>query len=561
MEQTKIRHAIPLIFIVIFTMFVIKVMVGADIDETYCVALGARFVQGDLMLKDMWEVHQTSAIWCAILMFVFRTVTGGYTGVVVFLRIATIVLKFIIAYISYVRLRKYFKNAWIAATMFLIMTPKGIFNLDFSHVAFICFYMVEVNLLVLFCESEEDNRIDNRQIFLSISTGLWLSIGVMSYPTMIVVALAVAVSCCFMLKNNKKMQNTILFSIFITCLICFTIFICYLLSYMTPNEIVSNVTDLLSGNESHWGNGFVKVLSKFILDKDKLFQGILIFVVSYGVSLLARKLFKINIPIVYYVLLVSSIVLILLNVTGFRPSGILGLNVRYIIIYICMLEIVSIKRNDKVFWSFYFISLSGLLGATMGTDLSIAESCSYMLTALIGLILASDMHNDDSQNRKVIYGCIGAFVISLIFINSYIVRVSRTSPANILEIREQITAGPLKGVFVYPEYKEGYIRRTEEIQNYVKNNDNVLVVSRDSIYCIMLPSRFTTSCLMMPATYNTIWWDYYSERELPTLVLVDKYYYPDYEEFISTGLGKLLSSNIFEFYDDSEGFWVIRNIE
>ena len=221
----KIGLAKIFIFIVLLIMFINKVIVGIDIDETYCVALGARFVQGDLMIQDMWEVHQTSAIWCAILMYFFKAVTGGYTGVVIFLRIATIIIKSVIAYFSYILLRNHYKNAWIATIIFLIMTPKGIFNLDFSHVAFICFYMVEVNLLVLYCEREDDNR--NRRIFLSISTGLWLSIGILAYPTMIVVALAVVVSCIIMLKNNKTLLYTTLLSIFITCFICFTIFVCY----------------------------------------------------------------------------------------------------------------------------------------------------------------------------------------------------------------------------------------------------------------------------------------------------------------------------------------------
>ena len=552
----KIGLAQILILFVLLIMFVNKVLVGIDIDETYCVALGARFVQGDLMLKDMWEVHQTSAIWCAIIMYYFKAVTGGYTGVVIFLRIVTIIIKSVIAYFSYILLRKHYKNAWIAAIIFLIMTPKGIFNLDFSPVAFICFYMVEVNLLVLYCEREDDNR--NRRIFLSISTGLWLSIGILAYPTMIVVALAVVVSCVIMLKNNKTLLYTTLLSIFITCFICFTIFVCYLLSYMTLNDIILNVSGLLRGNESHWGNGFVKLLSKFILDKDKFLQGIMVFTAAYGMALFVRRFFKISIPIVYYVLLMSSIALILLNITGFRPSGILGLNVRYIIIYICMLEIISIKKNDMVFWSFYFISLIGLLGATMGTDLSIDESCSYMLTSVIGLILVSQVQNDNLQKKTAIMGCIWGFVISIVFINGYIVRVSGSSPANILEIREQITEGPLKGVYVYPEYREGYIKKTEEIKRLVNDKDKVLIASRDSIYCIMLPVRFTTSCLMMTSKYKQIWWDYYSGRELPTLVLVDREYDPDYESFVNLGLGEFLSSKNYERFDECESFWVLR---
>lgn len=58
--------------------YVIKnFFVGADVDEGYGILLGYRLAVGDKLLLQMWEPHQTSAIFTALFVKPFMWITGG----------------------------------------------------------------------------------------------------------------------------------------------------------------------------------------------------------------------------------------------------------------------------------------------------------------------------------------------------------------------------------------------------------------------------------------------------------------------------------------------------
>ncbi len=62
-------------------------------DEEYQLMMGYRILRGDHLFREMWEPHQTSAFLCTGLMWLYRTLTGTYTGILLFLRLCTTLIQ------------------------------------------------------------------------------------------------------------------------------------------------------------------------------------------------------------------------------------------------------------------------------------------------------------------------------------------------------------------------------------------------------------------------------------------------------------------------------------
>lgn len=54
-----------------------NLFIGADTDEGYGIMVGYRLAMGDRLLLEMWEPHQTSAIFTAVFIRLFVMLTGG----------------------------------------------------------------------------------------------------------------------------------------------------------------------------------------------------------------------------------------------------------------------------------------------------------------------------------------------------------------------------------------------------------------------------------------------------------------------------------------------------
>ena len=66
---------------------------GLEIDEQYALSISWRLVKGDALFYTMWEPHQLSALPAAVLLWLFYTVTGGTTGVLLFVRVVMVLCK------------------------------------------------------------------------------------------------------------------------------------------------------------------------------------------------------------------------------------------------------------------------------------------------------------------------------------------------------------------------------------------------------------------------------------------------------------------------------------
>lgn len=110
-----------------------NIFVGADVDEGYGIMLGYRLLQGDRLLLEMWEPHQTSGIFTALFIQPFVWITGGRLGFLnIYLRVAFLVVHGLVAYWVYRTLVGCISGidnvtAALLAVFFYVSSPKAIY--------------------------------------------------------------------------------------------------------------------------------------------------------------------------------------------------------------------------------------------------------------------------------------------------------------------------------------------------------------------------------------------------------------------------------------------------
>lgn len=111
-----------------------SLFVGLEIDEQYALSLSYRLLRGDRLLYTMWEPHQFSALPLVPLLALFMAVTGGTTGIVLFVRIVTLLVRGALAFWAWRLLRRnmYEPFALLFSAVLALYMPKWFFGPDYT---------------------------------------------------------------------------------------------------------------------------------------------------------------------------------------------------------------------------------------------------------------------------------------------------------------------------------------------------------------------------------------------------------------------------------------------
>lgn len=154
-------------------------------DEEYQLMMGYRTLRGDCLFKEMWEPHQTSAFLCTILMWVYKTLTGTYTGVLIYLRVCTTLIQAGISLCLYRVLRQLLERnyALLCALIYFNMVPKIIQIPDFSNMQLWFFTLTVLCLLQYYLQKDRKNT---GRAWLVFMAGLWMALEVLAYPSCVI---------------------------------------------------------------------------------------------------------------------------------------------------------------------------------------------------------------------------------------------------------------------------------------------------------------------------------------------------------------------------------------
>lgn len=276
MKSCKKEKILFWILVAALAVYTIKsIFVGADIDEAYGVTIGYRLVQGDRLMWDMWEPHQTSAIFTAVFIRLILLLTGGSLQfMTILLRVCFFVVQTGITWYVYKSFRDCFPflTKWegiLLAFVYYVTTPKCIYVPEYSNLHMWFSTLFTLFLMQYFCK-EASGFGKDRYLLLS---GAMLACDVLSYPGMAVFYPACVAFFLLGLGRNPKqtmkrrIRALLLFTL--PCVVGAGIFIGYLLSYMAPEDIRMMIPYIL-GDGSHklsvveklaiWGGGIGEIV-------------------------------------------------------------------------------------------------------------------------------------------------------------------------------------------------------------------------------------------------------------------------------------------------------------
>ncbi len=250
-NQVDKKQKLLFVFLILALMaYVIKnIFVGADVDEGYGVMIGFRLAMGDKLLLEMWEPHQTSAIFTALFIKPFLWITGGNVDFLnVYLRVLYFAIHGMISwgiYRSFLACKKELDKNGAAglALVFFVCSPKSVFIPEYSNLHIWFFALLCISLMWYFCAQSPFRG----RLWILAVAGIWLTCDVLAYPSM-----ALLLPFCLIVfgfqKRNPFWKECLIF--IAPCVVGAGIFMGYVFSYMSLGQLLK-VLPYVLGDGSH----------------------------------------------------------------------------------------------------------------------------------------------------------------------------------------------------------------------------------------------------------------------------------------------------------------------
>lgn len=516
---------------------IIKIFIGFDVDEGYAVSMPYRLLQGDRLFLDMWEIHQTSALLPYFFLRIFVKVTGGNTGVVLYLRVVATVIHLFFSLWLYSELTAYMNREWsiLGAALYFNFLPKWLMNLDFSMQL-----LWGMTAMLIFLRKK---KAEKAALFLA---GVSLAMTVLGYPTMAVLyPFALWIVWKYHGKSWKKM---LIFTA--GCALCAVLFLGYIFNYMSLQKLIESIPYVFSDGShqfdmaAKWGLFFKRWLEAGIQAVIVLVPSCIV-ALAYKVAVKRKKQGKASgyYTLVLAVMGLSSGIVIFADAVGIA-WGPFRLQVRYLILFIMAFFIKKVavlqekSAETEVVTDYLLIgTLVSFAGILLASNVGPVSSSSYLVLGILGLIILLYQYRNRSgikHAEAIAYLVVTAFVLSLIFCKGYYVRVSEYPPANILEAREQITFGPLKGIFVYKEDADR-AKDFYEVIGQGQGDERLLLLSTEGIYNLYSKGTYVTPTTISTPAFNEQWKEYFElhRDKMPTRIVIGKNTIDNLDKFFS----------------------------
>lgn len=265
---TKEKSLFGVLMAALVVYTVKSIFVGADIDEAYGVTLGYRLVKGDKLMWDMWEPHQTSAIFTAMFIRIILFFTGGNLDcLTVFLRVCFFLVQLTITLYLYKSFKEClpYLTRWeqvLFAMVYYITTPKCNYVPEYSNLHMWFSTLLILFFMQYFCKASH-NR--GRRFYLLLA-GVCMACDVLAYPGMVLLFPVCIGFIVLQPQSRNKLAELTMF--ILPCVIGAGGFLSYVFSYMSIDDI-QMVLPCILGDGSHqmtvaekvmyWIKGFAKL--------------------------------------------------------------------------------------------------------------------------------------------------------------------------------------------------------------------------------------------------------------------------------------------------------------
>lgn len=503
-KERIINLILHLLIVGLMVMAAVKILfVGYDMDEQYAYAVAYRLLKGDILLKEMWEPHQSSAFVQALIMAGYLKLFGA-TGVVLFSRFIGMLIHVSLMVLTYFVLRTKASSLVSLGTVAMVFftIPKLMFTADFSN-------LLMWNMLILMLALYKYYSGEKRQKVFMVLAGMGLTIAVLSYPSAIVlVIVCAALVISLRIDKNNFIKETLALSG--PCIAGLCAFMALLIGRTGISEIREGLGHVLND-----GSHSVNTLQR-LTDNLKSLTTVVIFILIYAIvtfliSLIIRKKCKINperfISILMVVCLVGQL---FIWIFGNKYINYPRVEMFVASTYLIVKGIRQIRNQDarRDFFIFTVIPVAGFLGVCIFTNHPFLASAPFLAYVLIGFVLQTEVRLETKTGMKTVLLIICAMII--LSGNIYLIRTADGIRCTIFDEVSMIRKGPATGIVaddrIVTRNKDDY----ELMKTYIPEESKVLYMGRDSDvymsgnYEVCAPSTISTP------TYNEETLEYYA---------------------------------------------------
>lgn len=568
------------------------IFVSLQMDEEYAVSMSYRLLLGDRLFAQIWDPHQTSAFLIEFLMWIYLKIFHTTTCSVIFIRTIGVLIQLAIAYYLY-RMLCYLMEpeySFYLAVVYFNLLPKTYVMPEFSNMMA---WGLTILLLSLFRlailqgrispgnallsgkytaadgnalqerkkpdnrvaadgnalreEKEPDNhtaankdtlqeemRRKRKIIFTEIEAGLWLSFVVLSYPTCLLLFPFIV---WYLWKYDSDRKKTI--AVFAgTCLAAGGLYMAYLFSYMTLQELLANIQSLIASCGSHSG-GIQKKLGIYGVD----FLSLLPFALGYFlVAVIAyrvisrrklRGIKKGEAKLSFlYVLLITSFglqflhwILMLWEYESSYPFTVyffmFGIGFYY------LKKLPEEKRETAVLWLGANVVM--YVAILLLTNLTLFTSIKYLMTGVImcvAVLMAYTKEKQPEVFRKYTAPLLVTWCLVAVFVKGWAYTDNDGLMKNITCVGNILSAGPGKGIFT--EYMQGYMQECnyEEFRTYIQPGENLLALDSNTLCYMYQDVNIASSTTICTPSFDENLLDYWERNpeKYPDVIAVQCWY-------------------------------------
>lgn len=182
--------------ILIGILFVYRIFHGAILaDEAFNLSESYRIIQGSKFLVDIWDNYQTGDLFFALPMALYKIITGGLDGIVLFARLFYLCINAIIAGFTYVVFKKLFgeRGAIAGAIAVILYAPFSLYYLWYDTCGLLFFY---IGILFIIYGNEKP--------ICYLFAGVFHAFMALAYPSFVVVIIYEVVIMIGIMKVSKK---------------------------------------------------------------------------------------------------------------------------------------------------------------------------------------------------------------------------------------------------------------------------------------------------------------------------------------------------------------------
>ncbi len=505
-----------------------NMIIGLDIDEEYAVALAYRLAAGDIMVKEMWEPHQTSVFIPALLIKVFLWCKPDAEYLILFLRGCGFFMAAFVAGAWYMVFRRKFGQTGAALTALIILNtmPKWMSTPEFAN------QQIWYLLLLILCLYQYAEY--GRGRFLGLAA-IFMVFEVLAYPSCI---LLFPFYFIWVYRRNRK-HAWIFASI---CGICAGIFVGYLLFHMSFDEVMECIRWILADPSHSEGLG-VKMLAYGrdlfrILGCAAVYTGIAAIITGIVLKVIPQKYEKYKITLFCSVLVVISWIY-QVWFWGTKAGPIVYMEYPYLILFILGSVFFACKRKvmseevRNLFSLTIFPSLFVLIGVLLLTNLNIKSALVHLLPGILCTLLVFCTGRSETvcEKKEAIpfkkYAGIFLTALWLLLVTAsriMLVRENEGLPMDVFLVKQKALYGAAK--YIYCPYMTGYQYNDDYLflQEQIEETDRLLYIGRNpAIYMITKGEICGASTISTPV-FDERYIEYFSINpdKWPTVIVIDK---------------------------------------